>query len=113
MRPLHLACVHLPSEGRCVSMPGATLAAATALLQRRSWHNYSKRLAQVAVKMSKWVDKLQAYTVQPTEGLVTNAQRALEVRTRGWQKQPAASLTPVCEQFLPAYRLCCLTHACL
>ena len=52
--------------------------------QRRSWHNYSKRLAKVAVGVSKWVQKLQAYAVQQPESLVINAQRALEVWPDAW-----------------------------
>ena len=49
-------------------------------LQRRSWHNYSKRMAKIAVGVSRWVRRLQAYALQPPEGLVTNANRSLEVR---------------------------------
>ncbi|KAL4854893.1 Protein-ribulosamine 3-kinase [Chlorella vulgaris] len=46
---------------------------------RRSWTNYSKRMAKIAVGVSRWVQRLQAYAVQPPSGLVTNANRALEL----------------------------------
>lgn len=88
-------------------MPDATRAAATTHLQRRSWHDYSKRLAQVAVKVSKWVHKLQAYTVQPAEGLVTNAQRALEVRSGGVLAGAVSGL------FVDACPPTCVQPACL
>jgi hypothetical protein len=51
-------------------------------VQRRSWTNYSKRMAKIAVGVSRWVQRLQAYAVQPPSGLVTNANRALEVRSK-------------------------------
>ncbi|KAI3435673.1 hypothetical protein D9Q98_001731 [Chlorella vulgaris] len=46
---------------------------------RRSWTNYSKRMAKISVGVSRWVQRLQAYAVQPPSGLVTNANRALEL----------------------------------
>lgn len=61
------------------------------LTQRRSWHQYCKRLAKAAVGVSKWVKRLQEYVVAPPSGLVTNAQRALEVRGVCGGAHPAAS----------------------
>ncbi len=37
-------------------------------------------MAKIAAGVSKWVKRVQEYAVQPPSGLVTNAQRALEVR---------------------------------
>lgn len=74
-------------------------------LLRRSWHNYSKRLAKVAVGVSKWVHKLQTYTVQQPEGLVVNAQRALELAeisshiAAAVQEEYVASMELVARQF--------------
>ncbi len=58
----------------------ALLSLASCCLQRRSWHEYSKRLAKIAVGVSRWVQRLRQYAVQPTEGLVLGANRSLEVR---------------------------------
>lgn len=54
-------------------------------LQRRSWHQYCKRMAKVAVGAARWVRRLQEFTLQPGEGLVLNcmsahAAQSLEVR---------------------------------
>jgi hypothetical protein len=87
--------------------------AAPLLVQRRCWHNYSKRLAKIAVGVSRWVKRLQEYAVQPAEGLVTNAHRSLEARLAraGGARCPhAASLQALHPPPRPGRRLlivCC------
>ena len=49
-------------------------------LQRRSWHQYSKRLAKAAVGASRWVRRLQEYTLHPLDAMSTHAGQSLEVR---------------------------------
>jgi hypothetical protein len=95
---LHVLLVQcLPDALRCL--------APSTHSQHRSWHNYSKRLAKVAVGVSKWVHKLQTYTVQPPEGLITNAQRALELAeisshiAAAVQEEYVASMELVARQF--------------
>jgi hypothetical protein len=39
-------------------------------------------MAKIAVGVSRWVQRLQAYAVQPPSGLVTDANRSLEVRSQ-------------------------------
>lgn len=46
------------------------------------------RLAKTAVGVSRWVKRLQDYSIRPPEGLVTNAQRSLEA-------SPAAAASPL------------------
>ena len=71
---------HAAVRGHMSQPPTSSARSRSRCLQRRSWHAYSKRLAKIAVGVSRWVRRLQEYALQPTEGLVTNANSSLEVR---------------------------------
>jgi hypothetical protein len=92
--PAHPACppVHL------VFQPAFSLAllihpSSACCLQRRAWFNYSKRLAKIAAGVSKWVQRLQQYSVQATGAMATNASQALQVCVPWWHAACANLVT--------------------
>ncbi len=58
--------------------------------QRRAWFRYSKEMSKIAVKMSRWVQRLQQYTVSPVEAMASTARHSMEVRMQGGQGPGAA-----------------------
>ncbi len=73
-----------PSDAFCphtLSAPPAVHAP----VQRRSWHQYCKRMAKTAVGAGRWVRRLQEFTLQPQQGaplsgMSAHATQSLEVR---------------------------------
>lgn len=84
---VHAAAAALGGPAPLPAAANRPPAAAPRPPQRRSWHNYSKRLAKAAVGMDKWVARLRQYAVQPPGGMVDNARRSLEVRGRGGRQK--------------------------
>jgi hypothetical protein len=69
-------------------------------LQRRAWFNYSKRLAKIAAGVSKWVQRLQQYSVQATGAMATNASQALQVCVPWWHAACASLVTALLRRML-------------
>ncbi|KAL4458239.1 hypothetical protein ABPG75_013104 [Micractinium tetrahymenae] len=46
---------------------------------RRAWYRYSKEISKIAVKMSRWVRKLQQYTAAPVGAMATTARHSMEL----------------------------------
>lgn len=46
---------------------------------RRSWFRYSKEMSKIAVKMSRWLHRLQQYVVAPVEAMASTARRSAEL----------------------------------
>ncbi|KAL4422095.1 hypothetical protein ABPG77_001563 [Micractinium sp. CCAP 211/92] len=46
---------------------------------RRAWFRYSKEMSKIAVKMSRWVRRLQQYTVSPVEAMASTARHSMEL----------------------------------